>query len=159
MADTEASVTVPAEIQAAVDAGQVDEVKRLLTEVKTEDFSKSLQKKLIKNAEIAAKKLAKGGTAAAAAPTWGKAAKAKGESSMPAAPPPVPTGASAGSGITGATEQALVDDLLACVESLSLPADAVATLQSHREALALALAPQVSALRNSAYAAGFTAKA
>ena len=134
----------------------------MLAEAKLENVSKSVQKKLIKNAENSAKKLAKGGPAAPPKPAEGKAAKAGGNSgapSLPTAPPATPTGAATRSGVAGAAEEALVHEFLACVETLSLPADAIATLQSNRDALALALAPQVSALRNSAYAAGFIAKA
>lgn len=162
-ADAEASVAVPAEIQTAIDAGQVEEVRKLLADVKIEGMSKSLQKKLLKNAEIAAKKLAKGGPAAAPAPKQGDAGKAAqkavGSQQLPAAPPPavpVPTGG--GSGTVGANEAALVEEFLACAAALSLPAEAVAQLQAHKATLATAISPQVAALRNKAYAAGFSVR-
>ena len=156
----EESVEIPADIQAAVDAGQVEEVNRLLTSTSVE-LSKSLKKKLIKNAEIAAKKLAKGPTPVApqakvkvaTADDDEKAADAR----VPTVPPSVPTGAS--EGVIGAAEGAIVNELLAAIESLGLPRDAMATLREKETALGLAIAPQVSAMRNAAYAAGFSARA
>ena len=62
-------VEIPAELQAAVDGGNVELVKEML-KTPPEGMSKSLVKKLIKNSEIAAKKLA----TAAAKPAWGCAA-------------------------------------------------------------------------------------
>merc|ERR1712087_582225 len=52
-------VKLPDGIQAAIDAGEPDEVQRLLTPV-PEGMSKALQKKLIKQADIKKKSLAKG---------------------------------------------------------------------------------------------------
>jgi hypothetical protein len=156
----EDSVEIPADIQAAVDAGQVEEVNRLLTSTPVE-LSKSLKKKLIKNAEIAAKKLAKG-PAPVAPQAKGKVATADDDEKpagarVPTVPPSVPTGAS--EGVIGAAEGAIVNELLAAIESFGLPSDAMATLREKETALGLAIAPQVSAMRNAAYAAGFCARA
>ena len=54
-------------------------------------------------------------------------------------------------------EAQLVAAMLACAESLELPADALAKLQENTSTLALAIAPHVSAVRNAAYATGFAA--
>ena len=154
----EESVEIPADIQAAVDAGQVEEVNRLLTSTPVE-LSKSLKKKLIKNAEIAAKKLAKG-PAPVAPQAKGKVATADDDEKpsgarVPTVPPSVP----ASEGVIGAAEGAIVNELLAAIESFGLPRDAMATLREKETALGLAIAPQVSAMRNAAYAAGFSARA
>ncbi len=153
----EESVPIPADIQAAVDAGKIDELNKLLGAAPAE-MSKSLKKKLIKNAEIAAKKLAKGPAPAAPpkAPATEKLAKHTGDQ-VPTAPPSVPTGSS--DGVVGTAEGAIVAELLAAIESLGLPADTVATLRENETALGQAIAPQVSAMRNTAYAAGFSARA
>ena len=54
----EATPAIPPELQAAIDAGKEDEVKDMLAKV-PETWSKSLKKKLQKDAQIAAKKIAK----------------------------------------------------------------------------------------------------
>jgi len=122
-----------------------------------EGLSKSLQKKCIKNAEIAAKKLAKGGSATApAVKTWekksvggGGAADAKGPTAPP--PPPAPTGA----GVVGSAEREVIGDLLAAIESMGLPSEAMATLRENEAVLGQAITPQMNALRNASYASGF----
>ncbi|EOD32767.1 hypothetical protein EMIHUDRAFT_230344 [Emiliania huxleyi CCMP1516] len=52
----------------------------------------------------------------------------------------------------------LVAALLAQIETLGLPADAMATLQQQRTALADAIAPHVNAMRNRHYVQGFNAR-
>jgi hypothetical protein len=150
---------VPPEIQAAVDAGNVEETTKLLAKA-PEDMSKSLKKKLLKNAEIAAKKLAKGGGAAAApskpAADAGKAAKQTPAAAAPTPPPAAPTGSS--EGVVGDAERELVAELLACIEGLALPAEAMAKLRAHESDLGLAITPQLNAMRNLAYTAGFAAR-
>ena len=152
---------MPPELQAAVDAGNADEVKKLAATVP--NLSKAQQKKLIKQADITAKKLAKGGSAAASAkPAAAKpaAAAAKPAAAKPAAaaaaaaPPPLPTGG----GVASASERALVSDMLAAIAALELPADAMATLRSHEAELAAAIAPRLNALQNANYASGFAAR-
>lgn len=156
---------VPPEIQAAVDAGNVEETTKLLAAA-PESMSKALKKKLLKNAEIAAKKAAKGGATAPAAPAAGKPAAAgaaaatspapAGKKAVAAAakPPPAP---SSDLGVAGAKELELVAAMLSCAEHLNLPDGALANLQENSTALALALSPHVAAMRNQAYSAGFTA--
>jgi hypothetical protein len=161
-AEAEAQVPIPADIQAAIDAGNVDEVTKLVASTPAE-LSKAQKKKCIKNAEIAAKKLAKGGGAAPPKPAGDappKAAKAKPGAAPPAPTaaglPPVPTGG--GQGLAGASEGELVAALLAHIEGLGLSADAVATLRANEAELASALSPIVAAQRNAAYTAGFGAR-
>ena len=125
-------------------------------------FSKSLKKKLLKDAQIAAKKAAKGGGAAPAAPA---APAAKEKPSKPASPdkkataPPAPVPTGSGVGIAGRAERDIVADLLASIEALKLPAEALSILKANEDALAKALQPTVNGLRNDAYAAGFGAHA
>ena len=155
----EGAANVPPEIQAAVDAGNVEAVTKLL-ESAPADMSKALKKKLLKNADIMAKKIAKGGGSAPPSKPQGKPA-ASGEappkgSTMPTAPPPpAPTGT--GEGVVGAAEMGIVADLMQTIESLGLSEDAMAKLRANQASLGLAISPQVSALRNHAYTAGFTA--
>ena len=163
-----ASATIPANLQAASDGGDVDKVTELLAALNKDSpehgLSKSQQKKLLKDAQIAQKKLAKGGGAAPKpqAAAGGGAAAASAQPppaptpSVPAPPPPAPTGS--GEGLAGADERELVMELLAAIEGLGLPADAMAKLRSHEAHLASALSPSVSAMRNAAYTAGFGAK-
>ena len=146
-------------MQAAVDAGKVEEVTKLVAGPTCEALSKAQKKKMIKQAEITQKKLQKGGGAAAAAAP--KPAKAAGKAA-PAGAAPTPTPALAAvppsSGTTaGASERALTAELLACVDALGLPADAAAALRAHEATLAAAIAPHVAAMRNAAYAQGFAA--
>ena len=166
-ARSEEAVAIPPELQAAVDAGNVDQVTSLLAAAPPESFSKSLKKKLLKNAEIAAKKLAKGGAAAtpppaaaagaaAATPPAAAQKKAAAPAESASLAPRPPTQQSSG-GVAGEIETELVAAMLACAESLALPEGAVAKLRGHTAALALSLAPQVSAMRNEAYALGFNA--
>ncbi len=145
-------------MQAAVDAGKVEEVTKLVAGPTCEALSKAQKKKMIKQAENTQKKLQKGGGAAAAAP---KPAKAAGKAA-PAGAAPTPTPALAAvppsSGTTaGASERVLTAELLACVDALGLPADAAAALRAHEATLAAAIAPHVAAMRNAAYAQGFAA--
>ena len=165
-ARSEETTPIPPELQTAVDAGNVDQVTSLLAAAPPETYSKSLKKKLLKNAEIAAKKLAKGGAAAApppAAAAGAAAAKPPAATKKAAAPAesaaakPRPAVQQSSGGVAGDIETELVAAMLACAESLSLSDDAVAKLRGNTAALALSLAPQVSAMRNEAYALGFNA--
>ena len=153
-ARSEETTPIPPELQTAVDTGNVDQVTSLLAAAAPETYSKSLKKKLLKNAEIAAKKLAKSGAAAAKPPAATKKAAAPAES---AAAKPRPAVQQSSGGVAGDIETELVAAMLACAESLSLSDDAVAKLRGNTAALALSLAPQVSAMRNEAYALGFNA--
>ena len=67
--------------------------------------------------------------------------------------PPTPAG-----GGSADDESSLVAALLAQIETLGLPADAMATLQQQRTALADAIAPHVNAMRNRHYVQGFNAR-
>jgi len=157
---SEEFVTPPA-VQAAIDAGDSAEVTKLLTPL-PEGMSKALFKKLVKLADINAKKLSQGKStapAAAAKPAAPKAAAAA--SAAPAGAAAAPMGAASqtmggGAGIHG---DALVTDMLARIESLGFPAEVLATLQQQREAISEAMAPRLNAMRNTAYAQGFTARA
>ena len=166
----EETPTIPPELQAAIDAGKEDEVKDMLAKV-PDTWSKSLKKKLQKDAQITAKKIAKGGapakkpaeggaaTGAAAAPASKPAAAgAPGKATAAAA---VPTGGrvSSAGGVVGASERTLVSELLACAESLGLSGDAMAKLREGEAALALSIAPTVNAQRNEAYTLGYMCKA
>ena len=152
---------VPAEIQQAVDAGNVDLVKEML-KTPPEGMSKALQKKLIKNSEIAAKKIeknaAKGGDSNPP-PSAPKAQKAEatGSSSAPSASK-APAARAAPTIKTGhfTPEDVIVTDLLACLKGLSLPEEAMAHIEEQRSRLSAAVAPRVNALRNLSYAEGFT---
>ena len=152
----EAEKVVPAEILAAVEAGDVDLTAKLLAALPADAISKAQKKKMEKNAQIQQKKLAKGGGAAPAkpadaAPKAAKAEKAAAKVATPAAPPP------SKEGIAGATELELVNAMLERAALLALPDDAVAKLRENAAALALSISPGVTALRNEAYATGFTA--
>ena len=152
---------VPPEVLAAVAAGKEEEVK-LLLEKAPEGMSKSTKKKLIKTAFENAKKLAKGGAVAAPKPPPASApnkpttpaAAATAKKPAAAAPPAAPARTGAGA---GSAERELVADLLACIETLALPADALASLRANEETLALSLAKTVNGLRNDAYTSGFLA--
>ncbi|KAL1519962.1 hypothetical protein AB1Y20_023448 [Prymnesium parvum] len=146
---------VPAEVQAAVDAGRKDEVEKLLA-TPPEGMSKSQKKTLLKQAEINAKKLEKAAAKPSAAPApSAKKAAAAGAAASPAAAVVVP--AAAGTPV-GAAEGAVVELLLLRMESLGLPADAIRSCREQHGALSLAIAPQLNVLRNEAYVAGFTAR-
>ena len=152
---------MPPEIQAAVDAGNVEETTKLLATA-PESMSKALKKKLLKNAEIAAKKLAKGGVPAAPKPAAAAkgaapATDAKPAAASKAAPAPVAAVQRSDQGIAGSDELELVTALLASAEALGLADDAVAKLRDNTAALALSISPHVGALRNAAYSSGFTA--
>ena len=53
----------------------------------------------------------------------------------------------------------IVADLLACLKALEVPEGVLASIEAQRGSLRGAIAPRVTALRNSAYAQGFSAKA
>ena len=151
---------MPAEVQSAIDAGDADRVTALLTPM-PEGMSKSMMKKLVKQAQIAAKRLAQGKSAQAAAlpPAGGKPkGEAKGGSKGESGPPAAALKPAAGT-VAGVEEQAIVADLLAAVGGLALPEEAQRALQDQRAALCSAIAPRVNAIRNDAYAQGFTARA
>lgn len=156
-------VEIPAELQAAVDGGNVELVKEML-KTPPEGMSKSLVKKLIKNSEIAAKKLAtaaaKGRPATAPTPAApkAKATPAGTGSSAAAAGAAAPPAAAISTGHTTA-EDVIVADLLACLKALEVPEGVLASIEAQRGSLRGAIAPRVTALRNSAYAQGFSAKA
>jgi len=139
----------PPEVVAAIEAGDAEQVKALLTPA-PEGLSKSVLKKLVKQAEINKKKLDQG--KAVVAPQAPAAAKPAPSPPPAAATPPV---AAAGGG--SADNESLVAALLAQIETLGLPADAMATLQQQRTALADAIAPHVNAMRNRHYVQGFNA--
>ena len=160
----EKEVEIPAELQVAVDGGNVELVKEML-KTPPEGMSKSLVKKLIKNSEIAAKKLATAaakGTRPATAPTpaapKAKATPAGTGSSAAAAGAAAPPAATISTGHTTA-EDVIVADLLACLKALDVPEGVLASIEAQRGSLRGAIAPRVTALRNSAYAQGFSAKA
>ena len=157
-------VEVPAELQQAVDSGNVELVKQLL-KTPPEGMSKALIKKLIKNSEIAAKKLEKSAAKAtrpSTAPTQAapkaKAAPAGTGSSAPAAGVAAPPATAISTGHSTA-EDVIVADLLACLKALYMPEGVLARIEEQRGSLSGAIAPRVNALRNSAYAQGFTARA
>ena len=56
-------------------------------------------------------------------------------------------------------EDVIVADLLACLKALEVPEGVLASIEAQRGSLRGAIAPRVTALRNSAYAQGFSAKA
>ena len=157
----EAAPTIPPELQAAIDGGKEDEVKELIAKL-PDTFSKSLKKKLQKDAQIAAKKIAKGGAPPAAKPVPPSAPAAAGKTAAApqgkvaakpaAAAAAQPTGASTNEGVVGAAQATLVADLIACAETLGID---VAKLRENEATLALALTPTVNALRNEAYTLGF----
>ena len=140
-----------------MDAGDVGKVTTLL-ETAPADISKSLKKKLIKNAEIAAKKAAKGTPPAQPVKTATektKPAAAAAAEMPPTAPPATPTGSS--DGVVGTAESAIVGELLQAIEALGIPDETMAKLRQNQAALGLSIAPQVSSLRNATYAEGFDA--
>ena len=155
---------MPEDVQRAVDAGQKDEVEKLLANP-PEGMSKALKKKLIKQAEINAKKMEKSAAKPAApapAPSAKKAAAAAAAaaapgaaaaSQLPAAPPPA-----ASSMPVGASELAIVELLLERMQTLGLPTEAISSCREHQAALGLAIAPQLNTLRNEAYVTGFNAR-
>ena len=155
---------VPDDVQRAIDEGLKDEVEKLLA-TPPEGMSKALKKKLIKQAEINAKKLEKsaGKPAVAAPPPSAKkaaaaaaAAAAPGAaaaSQLPAAPPPASSAMP-----VGASERAIVELLLERMQTLGLPAEAINSCREHQAALGLAIAPQLNTLRNEAYVTGFNAR-
>ena len=157
----EPAVVIPEELQAAVDAGEEEKVKQYLADEKAHpelaNFSKSLKKKLLKDVQIAAKKIAKGGAPKPAAkpnspPATGKPSAEAKPSAAPAAP------AGSGVGAAGAIESRLVADFLAAIDTLSLSPETVAALKAKETAIAKAMQPAVNALRNEAYTAGFCAQ-
>ena len=157
-------VEIPAELQAAVDGGNVELVKEML-KTPPAGMSKALVKKLIKNSDIAAKKLEKSaakGTRPATAPTpaapKAKATPAGTGSSAAAAGVAAPPAAAISTGHTTA-EDVIVADLLACLKALDMPEGVLARVEAQRGSLRAAIMPRVNALRNSAYAQGFSAKA
>ena len=158
-------VEVPAELQAAVDGGNVELVKEML-KTPPAGMSKALVKKLIKNSDIAAKKLEKSaakGTRPATAPTpaapKAKATPAGTGSSAAAAGAAAPKAAAAISTGHSTAEDVIVADLLACLKALDMPEGVLARVEAERGSLRAAIMPRVNALRNSAYAQGFSAKA
>lgn len=141
----------PPEVVAAIEAGDAEQVKALLTPA-PEGLSKSVLKKLVKQAEINKKKLDQG--KAVVAPQAPAAAKPAPSPPPAAATPP----AAAAGGGSADDESSLVAALLAQIETLGLPADTMATLQQQRTALADAIAPHVNAMRNRHYVQGFNAR-
>ena len=110
---------VPAAVRAAVDAGDPEEVQRLLSGGAAGALGKSAQKKLVKSAGLPKKRKARGKpaqppAAAAAAPQGGGgggAAPAPAAVAAPAAP----------SSATTCNEDQVVGELLRCVRALGLP--------------------------------------
>ena len=161
--------SAPPHVLALATAGNVDGVREALTPL-PEGMSKAQQKKLIKSAEIAAKKLAKGGgssggggEAAVAAPAASFGAVTKGVAEMKSGAtslPPVASAAAAAAGglIVGEAERVLVSELLASMRGLSLPDGALDCLHEHEAALCQAIAPLVNTLRNQAYTQGFSSR-
>lgn len=144
-----------------MDAGDVDKVKELL-KTPPEGMSKALQKKLIKNSEIAQKKLQKaaekaekGGAAAPppAAQEKKRPESAPAKSASTAAPAPVVALA------TGhqTPQDTIVADLLEFLKS-RVPDETLAELSKLKSEMSGAITPQVNALRNAAYTEGFTAR-
>ena len=149
---------VPAAVQAAVDAGDPEEVQRLLSGGAAGALSKSAQKKLVKSAEIAKKRKAQGKpaqpAAAAAAPKAAVAAAAAAAAAAPVAAPAAPSSA------TTCNEDQVVGELLRCVRALGLPEigdDAMRALDARSGEIGAAVAPRLNALRNRAYTLGFSA--
>jgi hypothetical protein len=128
-------------------------------------------KKLVKQAEVNGKKLSQGKPVAAQAaqassqPTAAAMTTASNEppaATMTAAPaaarPSAPAGASTMGGVSNVDSDAIVADIVACIEALGLPAEALATLQSRQGLLSDSISPRLNAMRNRAYAQGFTAR-
>eukprot|EP00965_Chrysotila_dentata_P044648 1483711-Pleurochrysis_carterae.AAC.2 len=160
-----ANPEVPAEVQAAVDAGDAESVQRLLTPL-PDGWSKTFQKKLVKQAEINAKKASKGSGAPKQSASAPKATSQGGsEAASSTTAVKAPGGAAAGSaasaptGPTGIAEQALVADVLECLRSLAIPAEALQALQGQEALLCQAIAPRLNAIRNQSYALGFCSQA
>lgn len=152
---------IPPELQAAIDNGQEEEVKKLLDKA-PDTWSKSLKKKLLKDVQIIAKKIAKGGAPPPPKPAAAGSAPpgaSKGAAAPASAAPKIaaPTGAGTAEGVVGSAEAVLVADLVACASSLGLSEDSIAKLRASEAALALSIAPRVNALRNEAYSRGFMA--
>ena len=148
-----------------MDGGNVELVKEML-KTPPAGMSKALQKKCIKNSEIAAKKLEKVATKATrpstaptpAAPKAKAAPTGAGAGCSPAAGVAAPP-ATAISTRHSTPEDVIVADLLACLKALDMPEEMLTRIEGQRGSLRGAIAPRVNALRNSAYAQGFTAKA
>ena len=87
-----------------------------------------------------------------------KATPAGTGSSAAAAGAAAPPAAAISTGHTTA-EDVIVADLLACLKALEVPEGVLASIEAQRGSLRGAIAPRVTALRNSAYAQGFSAKA
>ena len=147
---------MPPEVQSAIDAGDADRVTALLTPL-PDGMSKSQQKKLVKQAQIAGKRLAQGKPAhAASLPSAGAKPKAEAKGDGGAHADVIKPAAGT---VAGVEEQAIIADLLAAIGGLVLPDGAASALQGQRAALCSAIAPRVNAIRNDAYAQGFTARA
>ena len=161
-----AEVTVPPELQLASNSGDVDKVTEMLLAFNKEQpdhgMSKSLQKKLIKDAQIAQKKLSKAGGEWASNPknagAYDRAVAASEPAGriLPPPPPPAPTGSR--EGIAGSSECELVAEFIAALEAFGLTQEAMETVRAHQGALAIAISPTVNAMRNDAYTAGFGAR-
>ena len=136
-----------------MDTGKKEEVEELL-KTAPEAMSKAQKKKLLKQAEINLKKLEKQSNAKpAAAPSAKKSAAAeKAASSAPAA------AAAPSSGVAGKAETAIVDLLLARMQAMGLPAEALDLCRERRGDLSVAIVPALNALRNDAYTTGFNAR-
>ena len=158
MARAEEASEVPAELQAAVDAGDVNKVKELL-KTPPEGMSKSKVKKLLKDSEIAQKKVqktaGKGGAAAPPPPAQEKKARpesapAKAASSAAPAPVALATGHET-------PQDTIVVDLLEFLKS-RVTDDTLAEISKLKSEMSGAIMPQVNSLRNAAYTEGFTAR-
>ena len=127
-----------------------------------EGMSKTLQKKLIKNAQIAAKRVSQGKSAQSQGPAVSKAAvsaaKEKEASATPAARGAASNSPCAAGSVAGADEQAVVAGILSAMESLSLPEETLRVLHEKQAVLCSAISPQINTLRNNAYTDGFTAR-
>ena len=157
MAD-DAQCPVPPEIQAAVDAGRKEEVEELL-KTAPEAMSKAQKKKLLKNAEIAAKKLEKQASKPTNTSQPAPSAKQPKSDVSSATSAPAPASGAQGSGVMGKAESTLVEVMLARLEALGLPSDALELCRQQKDALGLALVPHVNTLLNQAYTEGFNARA
>jgi hypothetical protein len=157
-------------VQDAINAGQSAEVVSLLTPL-PEGMSKALMKKLVKQAEVNGKKLNQGKVVAAQAaqpssvPTEAATTAELSEltaaattAAPAAARPSAAAVASAVGGVGDNDSDAIVADIVACVEALGLPAEALVTLQSRHKVLSELISPRLNAMRNRAYAQGFTAR-
>lgn len=162
-------IVTPPAVQAAINAGQAAEVVILLTPL-PEGMSKALMKKLVKQAEVNGKKLSQGKTVVAqaaqasseptaAAPTAAPSKPTVAVTAAPAAARPLaPAVAPAMSGVGDIDSDAIVADIVACIEGLGLPAEAIATLHGRQGVLSNTISPRLNAMRNRAYAQGFTAR-